>query len=91
MITAHGVSLRLAGNLILDRIDVRLSRGDLTALIGPNGAGKSTLFSILAGDIVPDEGRVLLADKPVASFSPRNSPGFEPCFRRITPCVSRTP
>lgn len=71
MITAHGVSLRLAGNLILDRIDVRLSRGDLTALIGPNGAGKSTLFSILAGDIVPDEGRVLLADKPVASFSPK--------------------
>lgn len=34
---------------LLDRVDVDLAAGSLTAVVGPSGAGKSTLFSVLTG------------------------------------------
>lgn len=45
---------------IIDRLSLRLMRGDRVGLIGPNGAGKSTLIGILLGNIEPDAGRVRL-------------------------------
>ena len=33
----------------LDRVTLRIQRGNIYGLIGSNGAGKSTLFHILAG------------------------------------------
>ncbi len=35
------------------------------AIIGPNGAGKTTYFNLLAGNLRPDSGAVLLADRDV--------------------------
>jgi ABC-2 type transport system ATP-binding protein len=38
----------------------------VTGLLGQNGAGKSTLLNLLAGQLVPDIGHVLVCGKPVA-------------------------
>ena len=35
-------------------------QGDIHAMIGPNGAGKTTLVSLLAGELQPDSGQILL-------------------------------
>ena len=37
-----------------------IRRGSKLTLMGPNGAGKSTLFSMITGDLKPEEGRVII-------------------------------
>ncbi|MER7520593.1 ABC transporter permease subunit [Streptomyces sp. NPDC126499] len=60
-LVAQGLRLTYPGGLTaLDRVDLVLRPGGVTAVVGPNGAGKSTLFDCLAGTVRPTAGRVLL-------------------------------
>ena len=45
----NGVSVSFGNHLILDGLNLELSRGDFWGLIGPNGAGKSTLLGLFNG------------------------------------------
>lgn len=47
-------------------INLDIHSGKIKALLGENGAGKSTLMSILAGQLQPDSGRILIDGQPVA-------------------------
>ncbi len=49
VLSATGVSVRIADKTILDAADLTLERGRLVALVGPNGAGKSTFARAIAG------------------------------------------
>lgn len=40
----------------LDRIDISIGKGQLTALIGPDGAGKTTLMRLICGLMTVDQG-----------------------------------
>ncbi|MFI8827945.1 ATP-binding cassette domain-containing protein [Streptomyces sp. NPDC053431] len=60
-LTAHRLTHTYPGGLTaLDRVDLVLRAGTVTAVVGPNGAGKSTLFDCLAGTLRPTAGRVTL-------------------------------
>ncbi|MFJ7067459.1 ATP-binding cassette domain-containing protein [Streptomyces sp. NPDC101115] len=60
-LVARRLSLTYPGGLTaLDRVDLELRAGAVTAVVGPNGAGKSTLFDCLAGTLRPTAGRVAL-------------------------------
>ncbi|WP_396199811.1 ABC transporter ATP-binding protein [Gemmatimonas sp.] len=43
---------------VLDRVDLDIARGAVTAIIGPNGAGKTTLNKVLLGLMHADSGRI---------------------------------
>jgi len=55
---AQGLSVRVGGTVLLDRIDLDVAPGEIVAVAGPNGAGKSTLLGALAGDFPATAGRV---------------------------------
>ena len=55
-LTARALSYRYGTALTLERVDLDLQPGTLTALVGPNGAGKSTLLHLLQGRLNPSEG-----------------------------------
>jgi iron complex transport system ATP-binding protein len=54
---------------LLEDLNFQLIAGELTCLLGPNGVGKSTLIKAILGEITPWEGRLLLAQKPISSYS----------------------
>jgi iron complex transport system ATP-binding protein len=56
-VTAQGVSVTLAGRVVLNDISLALWSGHLVGLVGPNGAGKTTLLRALAG-LVPATGTI---------------------------------
>jgi signal transduction histidine kinase/ABC-type multidrug transport system ATPase subunit len=58
LLEARGLSVRYGPVTALDSVDLDLYRGQVVALAGENGAGKSTLVRCIAGDVVPDSGRV---------------------------------
>jgi iron complex transport system ATP-binding protein len=54
---------------LLENLNFQMVAGELTCLLGPNGVGKSTLIKAILGEITPWEGRLLLAQKPISSYS----------------------
>lgn len=46
--------------LILDHINLSISKGDILAFTGENGTGKSTIIKMIAGLIYQDEGSIKL-------------------------------
>ena len=66
----RGVSKRFGQRVILDRIDLRIARGEVLVLVGPSGSGKSTLLKIVSGIENADTGRVLLAGNDCTDLPP---------------------
>jgi ATP-binding cassette subfamily B protein len=44
-----GASVRAAGHIILEGVDVRIAAGSHVAVVGPSGAGKSSLLGLILG------------------------------------------
>lgn len=44
--------------LVIDEVNLSISRGEFVALIGPNGSGKSTLAKLINGLLLPTKGKV---------------------------------
>ncbi|WP_245836236.1 ABC transporter ATP-binding protein [Paramicrobacterium agarici] len=50
----------------VDRVDVRIGKGEVVALVGENGSGKTTLAKIVAGLYPVDRGSILWDGRDVA-------------------------
>lgn len=56
-----GLSDRQASTAALRGVNLSVERGERMAVFGENGAGKSTLLRLIAGLLIPSNGRVLVA------------------------------
>jgi ABC-type multidrug transport system fused ATPase/permease subunit len=58
------------GQAALDRVSMRIERGDVIGVIGPSGSGKSTLADILLGLRLPTSGAYLIDGRPFGDLDP---------------------
>ena len=66
LLTADKLSAGYGSIPVLDKIGLRVARGEIVAVLGPNGAGKSTLMKSLSGLIRPVFGDIAFAGKALA-------------------------
>ena len=57
-LAAHGLSKRFKKKVALDKVDLEIPAGSVTALVGPNGAGKTTLLRVCMAFERPSAGGV---------------------------------
>lgn len=80
-VSVESLSWSVGGAQILKDVSLRVGRGECLAIIGPNGAGKSTLLNMIAGELTPTTGSVLLDDKDITKLTVR---------KRATEGIGRT-
>ena len=68
MLNIKDVSVNFGGIKAVDKASMQIETGKITGLIGPNGAGKTTLFNIIAGNIKPTMGKVMLDEQDITSL-----------------------
>lgn len=50
----------------VDRLSLRIERGEFLSIVGPSGCGKTTVLRLMAGFLHPDRGAVLDEGQPVS-------------------------
>src|SRR6516165_7718703 len=60
LVIAEAVTKRFAGAATpaIDRVSAHVEPGRVSGLVGPDGAGKTTLLRLMAGLMLPDEGKL---------------------------------
>lgn len=66
----EGIVKTFPGVRALDGVSLTILPGEVHALMGENGAGKSTLMKVLGGIHQPDEGQIIVDEKPVIMSGP---------------------
>ena len=69
LLEVRGLRKSFGALLASDDVDLEILEGETHAIIGPNGAGKTTLISQLAGNLLPDRGRVRFAGEDITALS----------------------
>nr|6IC4_I Chain I, ABC transporter ATP-binding protein [Acinetobacter baumannii]6IC4_J Chain J, ABC transporter ATP-binding protein [Acinetobacter baumannii] len=69
LIEVKNLSFNRGERVIYDNISLNIRRGQITAIMGPSGTGKTTLLRLIGGQLVPDQGEVLLDGKDIAQMS----------------------
>jgi ATP-binding cassette subfamily F protein uup len=59
VLACEQVSVSRGGRPVLRDLELTLVAGERIGVLGKNGVGKTTLLALLAGELVPDRGRVL--------------------------------
>ena len=87
-------SLRSTTKVAVGGLNLGLHEGECFGLLGVNGAGKTTTFRILAGDLAPTSGDILIkrGDQPVSALENREDfnkmigycPQYGGLFERMT-------
>ncbi len=60
MISLSNVYIQYGNRILLDSVNLAVKPGERAGLVGRNGAGKSTLLKIIAGEMSPQEGQVMV-------------------------------
>jgi len=84
MIEIENIVKKYGKQQVLNNINLSFAAGQSIALIGPNGSGKTTLIKSILGLVIPDSGRIIVAQQDITQ-SPdyRKKIGYMPQLSRF--------
>jgi cell division transport system ATP-binding protein len=62
------------GHVGLERVSLKIGRGEFVFLVGPTGCGKSTCIRLLMKELEPTSGAVSVAGRDLADVTPKRLP-----------------
>ncbi|WP_325894237.1 ABC transporter ATP-binding protein [Grimontia sp. NTOU-MAR1] len=68
VLAVSGLSKSFGALKATQNVSFKLAPNEIHALIGPNGAGKSTLIKQIAGELLPDAGKIQFLNKDITEF-----------------------
>ena len=83
IIECENVGKAMGGRTLLTGFTYTILRDERMAIVGPNGCGKTTMLRMLAGEIAPDEGSVVLGDTVKVGFFKQEFPVVDESLRLI--------
>lgn len=54
----------------VDNVDLRIEKGEFTAIVGPSGSGKTTLLNLIGGLDQPNSGNISIDGTDISTFKP---------------------
>ncbi|MCG2580178.1 MAG: zinc ABC transporter ATP-binding protein ZnuC [Marinobacter sp.] len=72
LVSLDRVTITFDDRPVVDRVDLKVHRGDIITIIGPNGAGKTTLIKAVLGIQPVTEGAVKLARNLTVGYVPQH-------------------
>ena len=62
---AKNLHKKYDSRMVVNNVDISVSRNEIVGLLGPNGAGKTTTFYMITGMIKPTKGDIFLDDNNI--------------------------
>lgn len=86
MIEFKNLHKRFGKLIVLDGLDLEISKGGIFAILGPNGSGKTTLIKCLLGMVIPNKGEIFFEKKSIQrQWEYRNNLNYLPQIANFPP------
>lgn len=80
ILTVENLTKSIDGEIVLDKFNLIINKGDKIAFVGPNELAKTTLFQILMGELEADSGEFTWGVTTSRAYFPKeNSSFFDGC------------
>jgi len=71
MISINKLSIHFTGTDLFNNVSFMINDRDRIGLTGKNGSGKTTLLNIIAGELIPQEGEVIIPNSARLGYLPQ--------------------
>lgn len=68
ILSLNNITKSFDGELVLEDLSLDIKRNEFVTLLGPSGCGKTTTLRIIAGFVMPDQGRVLMEGEDITTL-----------------------
>jgi branched-chain amino acid transport system ATP-binding protein len=75
ILDVQDLTIRFGGLVAVNKVCLKIDKGELVGLIGPNGAGKTTCFNMLTGVYEPTSGKICLEGVEIQGEAPHQITG----------------
>jgi len=76
LVHINGLSKSIDGQVMFERLNITVHKGDKIAFVGPNDLAKTTLFQILMNEIQADDGNFKWGFSTTVAYYPRDNAAF---------------